>query len=476
MELRGKRVTVMGLGRFGGGVGVARFLLAQGTKVTVTDRDAEDALADSVAAVGCEATFHLGEHRPEDFVETDLVVVNPAVKPDNECLELARRSGVPITTEINLFFERCPATIIGVTGSVGKTTTASMIGDALSADGSRPVWLGGNIGGSLLLDVDRMTQDDLVVLELSSAQLYRLMPTKLAPTVSVVTNLSPNHIDWHGSMEHYAAAKKYILSNRSPDAVAVLNYDDTVVRGWERDALRVLFFSTRERPPRGVFVREGRIVASVDGKEIEAVDSRLMKLPGEHNVANAAAATAACLAVGADLRKVGAALVGFRGAEHRLEFVREVRGVRFFNDSKATTPESTVAALRAFHKPVVLILGGRDKGADYGALAREVGGCRAVVLVGEMAGRLERILASGAPGVATVRASTFDRAVRSAAALAKPGDVVLLSPACTSYDMFRNFEERGRAFKEAVLALAPGDIGRVAVVPGTQSDCSCFRD
>ena len=165
MEFRGRRVTVMGLGRFGGGVGVVRFLLSQGAKVTVTDRDTKDALADSVAAVGDGAAFHLGGHMDHDFIDTDLVVVNPAVKPGDPFLELARRNGVPITTEINLFFERCPATIIGVTGSVGKTTTASMIGRALSADGRRPVWLGGNIGGSLLADVHRMTRNDLVVLE-----------------------------------------------------------------------------------------------------------------------------------------------------------------------------------------------------------------------------------------------------------------------------------------------------------------------
>ncbi len=478
MEFNGRRVTVMGLGRFGGGVGVARFLLAQGAKVVVTDLGTEDDLADSVAAVGAGATFRLGGHQDSDFTDTDLVVVNPAVKPGDQFLDLARRSGVPVTTEINLFFERCPARVIGVTGSVGKTTTASMIGRALAADGSRPVWVGGNIGGSLLADIDRMTGGDLVVLELSSAQLYRLAPTGLAPNVSVVTNLSPNHIDWHGSMESYAAAKKHILANRSPNAVAVLNYDDPVVRGWANDATRTLFFSTGEQPPGfarakpgsavatpgGVFVRQGMIVASFDGGETEVLDIRAMKAPGAHNVANAAAAVAACLAVGADLRKAGAALAGFEGAEHRLEFVRDVGGVRFFNDSKATTPESTAAALRAFREPVVLILGGRDKGADYGVLAGAVGGCRAAVLMGEMAVRLSGILADSAPGLATTRASTMERAVRSAAALARPGDIVLLSPACTSYDMFRNFEERGRAFKDAASALTPGDIGGSAEV------------
>ncbi|MFH1731429.1 MAG: UDP-N-acetylmuramoyl-L-alanine--D-glutamate ligase [Planctomycetota bacterium] len=452
MQLKGKRVTVMGLGRFGGGSGVAKFLLGQGAAVTVTDLDAPENLAEPVAALGDGVTYHLGGHRPEDFTGAGLVVVNPAVKPGNEFVELARQSGVPVTTEINLFFERCPARIIGVTGSVGKTTTVSMIGHALA--GPR-VWVGGNIGRSLLGELDEMSGEDVVVLELSSAQLHRLVPTGRAPDISVVTNISPNHIDWHGSMGRYVAAKKHIVTAQSPDGVAALNYDDEVLRGWAGDcAAPVLLFSTLEELPDGVFVRGGKIVARLQGNETVVLDVAGLKVPGAHNVSNAAAAVAACAAAGADLRAAGERLAEFEGAEHRLEFVREAGGVRYFNDSKATTPASSVAALRSFDEPTVLILGGRDKGAEYDGIAAEAARCRAVVLVGEMADRLAALLDAKAPGLTKVRATSFENAVTSAAGLARPGDVVLLSPACTSYDMFKNFEERGREFKDIVRRLS----------------------
>ncbi len=455
MQLADRRVTVMGLGRFGGGVGVAALLLEQGAAVTVTDLDTAENLADSITALGDGAALHLGGHRPEDFTEADLIVVNPAVRPGNGFVELARGAGVPVTTEINLFFERCPARIIGVTGSVGKTTTVSMMGRALERPG---VWVGGNIGRSLVGEAGRMSAGDLVVLELSSAQLERLGPTGRAPAVSVVTNISPNHIDWHGTMASYVAAKRHIIANQSPGDTVVLNHDDPVLREWAADcAASVIPFSTAAEPAEGVFVRDGALVARLGGVETHVLDVADMRLPGAHNVANAAAAVAACAAVGADLAEVGRRLCAFEGAEHRLEFVLEVGGVRYYNDSKATTPESAVAALRAFDEPTVLILGGRDKGVEYDDLAAEAAGCRAVVLVGEMADRLDALLAKRAPEVARGRANSFEDAVDAAASLARPGDVVLLSPACTSYDMFKNFEERGRLFKELVARLDPGE-------------------
>lgn len=451
MDFEGKRVTVMGLGRFGGGVGVARFLRDRGAVVTVTDHDTAENLAGSVAAVGGGVVYHLGEHRPEDFADTDLVVVNPAVRPDSPYLRIAAERGVPIETEINLFFRLCPARILGVTGSVGKTTTVSMIGRALAKPG---VWVGGNIGRSLLNDLDRITAADLVVLELSSAQLYRLAPTGLAPHVAVVTNLSENHLDWHRTMTEYTAAKRSIIGNQPPDGVAVLNRDDPVVRGWARDCKAQVIFFSAEPQTDGVFVRDRMIIARLRGREEAVLDTRSMRLPGEHNVGNALAAVAACAAVGADLAQVGRRVLAFEGAEHRLEFVREVRGVRFYNDSKATTPVASMAALSSFDvSRIVLILGGRDKEMTYDRLADAAAGCRAVVLVGEMAGRLDNLLQTRAPAQTRTTATTMAGAVRAGARLARPGDVVLLSPACTSYDMFQNFEHRGRAFKDAVASL-----------------------
>ena len=460
MGFRGKRVTVMGLGRFGGGVGVARFFAREGADVIVTDLDTAENLAESMAAVGDGVTYHLGGHRPEDFTDADLIAVNPAVRPGSAFLELARESRVPVTTEVNLFFERCPARIIGVTGSVGKTTTVSMIGLVLGSDG---VWVGGNIGRSLLDKIEQISERDRVVLELSSAQLHRLGPTGRAPHVSVVTNISPNHIDWHGSMEDYVAAKKTILVNQSAGDIAVLNYEDPRLRRWGEDpgcAAAVVFFSAERELPRGVFARDGRIVVRLEGEERAVLETSALRVPGEHNVANAAAVVAACAAAGADLGGAGPALAAFEADEHRLEFVREVNGVRFFNDSKATTPVSTLAALAAFDGPAVLILGGRDKGVSYARLAERAAQCRAVVLVGEMADRLERLLFDRAPGQPRVQSGSIEDAVRVSAGLAQPGDVVLLSPACTSFDMFKNFEERGRVFKDAVRKLSEREVDR----------------
>jgi len=461
MRFSGKRVTVMGLGRFGGGVGVAKFLLQQGAVVTITDLDTADNLAESMAAVGDGVTYHLGGHRPEDFTDADMVVVNPAVTPGSEFLRLARDNGVPVETEINLFFELCPARVLGVTGTVGKTTTVSMIGRALTggALAGGGVWVGGNIGRSLLDELSQMSEADLVVLELSSAQLYRLGPTGRAPQVSVVTNLSPNHIKWHGSMESYVAAKKNIIAHRPAGNLAVLNYDDAVLRAWgEERPETALFFSVNQEVPTGAFVRDGRLIARVDGEEAPVLDVRGMKLPGAHNVANAAAAAAACAAVGADLRKAGAALTRFEGAEHRLEFVRELDGVRYFNDSKATMPASSIAALNSFDAPTVLILGGRGKHVSYDTLAEEAARCRAVVLIGEMTDRLDELLSARAPGQPRIRARSLEDAVTACARLAQRGDVVLLSPACESYDMFKNFEQRGRMFKDAVAHLSPREV------------------
>jgi len=466
----------MGLGRFGGGVGVARFLAQQGARVTVTDRDSADDLAESVAAVGPCVTFHLGGHRREDFTDADLLVVNPAVRPDNEYLGLAREHGVPVETEMNLFFRLCPARILGVTGSVGKTTTASMIHRALDcrssgqsdkSDGTDQsdrsdlsdqfprVWLGGNIGRSLLLDLDKMTPGDLVVLEISSAQLERLRPAGFAPDVAVVTNVSQNHLDWHGTMDAYVGAKRHILASAAPGAAAVLNQDDPVVRAWSNgNASRTFFFSTREPVGQGVFLRGDMLVARLDGREQDLLDTRQMRLPGSHNVANAAAALAGCAAVGADLQEAASALLDFQGAEHRLEFVREHKGLRYYNDSKATTPASALAALRSFDRPVVLILGGRDKGMAFDELVREGSRCRAVVLVGELADPLDALFAREVRQPPRVKVLTVEAAVTAATLFARVGDIVLLSPAGTSFDLFKNFEERGRAFKNAVAQLA----------------------
>ncbi|MFW6108460.1 MAG: UDP-N-acetylmuramoyl-L-alanine--D-glutamate ligase [bacterium] len=451
----GKRVTVMGLGRLGGGVGVARFLVQQGAVVTVTDLKGEGDLAESVARLdGLPVTFHLGDHRAEDFADADAVVVNPAVPDGSPFLATARAARVPLTTEINLFFEVCPATILGVTGSNGKTTTASLAAHLLEA-GPRRVWLGGNIGRCLLEDLEAIGEDDVVVLELSSFQLERLEGTGRSPAVSVVLNVQPDHLDRHPSMAAYARAKQPIVLHQREGDAALLNADCPVVSRWgDLGGGRALFFSVRRRLGQGAWL-EGDEARWADGASEGVLFRRGdLRLRGEHNVGNALAAAGAAVLCGVPLEAIAPRLRAFEGLAHRLEFVGEVDRVGYYNDSKATTTEAAVAALRAFDEPVVLIAGGSEKYLPVSALAREVARrrMRGVVLLGATAGQLE-----GAVGrrcaVPIRRVGSLAEAVAAARALARPGDAVVLSPGTASYDMFANFEERGQTFKRLVGEL-----------------------
>ena len=454
-DLVGKRVTVMGLGLLGGGVGVARYLARQGARVTVTDLKGEDALADSVARLaGLPVTLHLGGHAEADFAEADLVVVNPAVPDGSPFLATARAAGAALETEINLFVKLCPAPIVGITGSNGKTTATSLTAHLLEA-GRRRVWLGGNIGRSLLEDLDAIGPDDLVVLELSSFQLERLAWTGRSPAIAVVLNVSPNHLDRHGSMAAYARAKQPILASQEQGDVALLNADCPVVSGWGGVGRgRKLLFSVVRAVERGAWLEGGAGLWRDGGAPVELFRTSDLRLRGPHNQANALAAAAAAMLCGVPAEAVAPRLRAYCGLEHRLELVRTVGGVAYYNDSKATTTEAAVAALRAFDEPVVLIAGGSDKNLPVSGIAREATrrGLRGAVLLGvtgpTLHGAIER------RGTVPVRmAADLAEAVRVARDLARPGDAVVLSPGTASYDMFANFEERGAAFKRLVEEL-----------------------
>ncbi len=453
-QFAGMRVTVMGLGAFGGGVGVTRFLATKGARVTVTDLKDEGALASSLAQLdGLPITLHLGGHRESDFTEADMVVVNPAVPDSSPFLQAARRAGVPLETEINLFLKLCRATVVGITGSNGKSTVASLTAHLLEA-GERRVWLGGNIGRSLLEDLDEIGGEDVVVLELSSFQLERLEATGLSPGVAIVLNLTPNHLDRHGTLAAYAAAKKPILSNQEPGDIALLNADCPVVSGWGHvGAGRKVFFTTRSPLDEGAWLDGDAAVFRLDGRTLELFRLGDLSLRGEHNRGNALAAAAAAMLCGLRPEAIPGRLAIFRPLEHRLEPVRELDGVSYYNDSKATTPEAAAAALRAFEEPVVLIAGGYDKGVSFAPLAEAAAGrLRAAVVIGQTAAAVAEALGEG--GCERVEfADDLAGAVVAARRLAWPGDVVLLAPACASYDMFANYEERGRLFKRLVEEL-----------------------
>jgi len=465
-QLSGAPVVVMGLGRFGGGIGVARWLAARGAKVTVTDLAGADALAESVRQLAdLPARLHLGGHDPADLDDCRLLVVSPAVPKERSAfVREAIARGIAVTSEMNLFVERCPARrVVGVTGSAGKSTTTAMIGAVIQAAaeaGRGPrVWVGGNIGRSLLSDLEAMAPDDVVVLELSSFQLDDLAALAWSPPLAVITNLQQNHLDRHGTFEAYAEAKLNIVRYQSPEGIVFVHERDEELAG------RVAGAGASKRLRRYAF---------------DPAFAADLRVPGRHNQDNAAAAMAVACALGVNGELIKKGLAGFVGLPHRLEFVAERGGVRYFNDSKSTTPASTRLALEAFDAPVIALVGGRDKGMSFDELTQLLAKrAKGVICFGEVGEKLfqdiHRCLGDGSgavqaewagnklprswkpgdgPGRAYVeRAAGFDEAVARASRLAEPGDVVVLSPACTSYDMFANYEQRGKAFCRLVRAL-----------------------
>ncbi|MFQ5862821.1 MAG: UDP-N-acetylmuramoyl-L-alanine--D-glutamate ligase [Candidatus Brocadiales bacterium] len=457
---RDKKITVMGLGLFGGGAGLARFLVRQGARLVITDLKTEEQLASSLATLdGPPVELHLGGHREDDFKGVDMVMVNPAVPRDSRFLQIAKENNVPLDTEMNLFFRLCRAPILGVTGTKGKSTTTALIGEMLHHQGRR-VWVGGNLGlgYSLLERIDEIATDDLVVLELSSFQLEDLSKLRMSPHVSIITNIAPNHLDRHGSYAEYIEAKRNIIRFQGPNDYCIMNLDDRELRKWPADTMaRVLWFSTKDVVESGAFVENGKICLRLSEREpgeIEVSCLSNVKIPGAHNAANILAASCAAFLMGAGGEHIDRALREFSGLEHRLEFVCDIDGACYYNDSIATTPESAIAGLRAFEGPIVLIAGGYDKGIPFDALAEEcLKRTKCVILIGSTAQKIGELIARARRGSDTpevIFASSLEGAVRSARNLAQRGDTVLLSPACASYDMFVNFEDRGRQFKALV--------------------------
>jgi UDP-N-acetylmuramoylalanine--D-glutamate ligase len=456
-SFEGRQVTILGLGVFGGGAGAARYFAERGARVIASDLRGASDLAESLRALeGLPIEFRLGPDSggEEDFAGSDLVVVNPAVPPDSPALAAAQRCGARLDAEINLLLRLCPAPVAAVTGTNGKSTTVALLGEMMRRTG-RKTWVGGNLGGSLLPEVDRMATGDIVVIELSSFQSQRLAWAGLSPHLGAVLNLTPNHLDRHRDMAEYAKAKRQLLLHQRPGDFAVLNGEDPVLRTWADAGVgRKLFFGAEPQASAGIRLDGERVRLWRDGQRAEVSLAR-MRIPGAHNRFNAACAAASAWLLGAGPQAIEAALAAFEGLPDRIEFVAEAGGVRYYNDSIATTPESTIAALEAFREPIILIAGGSSKNLSFedvgGRIARRA---KAAVLIGATAPEIERaIRAAGAPTPQIHPAKSLDEAVRLAQRLARPGDVVLLSPACASFDMFRNYAERGQKFRELVRSL-----------------------
>lgn len=460
--LKGKRVVVMGFARQG--QALARWLPLIEARAVVTDMRQEAAFGDSLAPYRAQGvTFVLGEHPLSLLDGADLLCISGGVPLDAPLVVEAFRRGVPVSNDAQLFLERCPAPVIGITGSAGKTTTTTLIG-RMCAAGGQTTFVGGNIGEVLLDVLPRLQPSDTVVMELSSFQLELMT---VSPHIGVILNVTPNHLDRHGTMEVYTAAKTRLIQFQRPEDVAVLGYDDAVAASL-RDATggRVIGFSTRRPVEDGAYLDGERLMvtglSSPDGRPRPVMTRDEILLRGDHNVLNVLAACATAGAAGIPPEVMRRVVADFRGVAHRMEIVRQHNGVTWINDSIATAPERVLAAVRSYREPLVMLLGGRDKKLPWEPLAAQVvRKARAVVAFGEFGPAIVDILGQtlrDAPEAALhpdaihcVR--TLDEAVPLAAGLAQPGDVVLLSPGGTSYDAYRDFEERGAHYQALVNGL-----------------------
>ena len=455
-----KKVTVMGLGLFGGGVGAARHFAENGAAVTVTDKRSEADLKPSIEALkDLPIRYVLGRHFEDDFRGADILLVNPGVPMDNPLVAMARGAGARIEFAMNLLFKLTPKNRkIGVTGSNGKSTTTALLGEMVRVMDERAL-VGGNIGKCLLSETRNLAPDVPIVLELSSFMLEGMSEMASSPHVAIVTNLSPNHLDRHGTMQAYAEAKLNIIRHQEPGDCAVLNADDPALCGWESQTrARVIRFSVKEElAGNAAFLSGDKLIVRWEGVEEVIAYRRTLRLPGLHNVANALAASAAALAFGVQPWQMVEALSKFNGLPHRLEVVaRNEKKVTYYNDSIATTPESAICALSSFDGPITLIAGGSDKGSGFDELAvaivRKV---RRLILLGVTAPKIEEAVLRAAGQYSRrpiiYHARNLEHAALLASAETLPGEAVLLSPACASFDMFRNFQERGELFRALAM-------------------------
>ncbi len=470
MRVANRNILVVGLAR--SGLAAANFLLARGARVTITDIKRQEALQEPISQLQGSARLSLGGHRLEDFLNADMIVLSPGVTTQLPELLEATRQDIPIYSEVELAYRFLQGRVIGVTGSNGKTTTTTLIGELLRKS-KRPCVVAGNIGSPLIHSVEApdasQSPDTNFVVELSSFQLETI--ERFRCNIALLLNITPDHQDRYRRFEDYIEAKQRIFLRQTSEDFAILNADNPHTRRM-RDQLHssVLLFSRKQSLEEGVFVQKGMIQANWSGRRLELMSIQEIRLPGNHNLENVLAAATVGLVLGLDPQSMVQTFQSFAGVEHRLELVRQWNGVSFYNDSKATNIDSASQALQAFTEPLLLIMGGQDKGGDFEKLHPLISGrVKLLILIGsagdQIAGQLQ-----GAAEI--VRARDMKEAVRFAQQGSIPGDVVLLSPGCASFDMFDDFEHRGRAFKQAVKQLgsvpAPSD--------GSQKQGSQNRD
>jgi len=461
LDVKAKRVLVVGLGK--SGVASAIFLKDRGARVSVSDAKTEDQLRSAIPALLDKGiSVESGGHGERTFRDQDLIVVSPGVPSDVPQLQKARAQGIPIIGEVELASQFLKGHILAITGSNGKTTTTALAGEII-AMGGYEVLVGGNIGTPAISLVADSTSDTYNVLEISSFQLESI--ESFHPEIAVILNITPDHLDRHHSFEAYVQAKARIFENQAAQDRAVLNADDPTSAGLAgKTRAQVHWFSRKKEVERGAFVRDGKIFWREDSDNLEIMPASGITLKGTHNLENVLAAVSVGRLVGCEPHRIRRAVEEFKAVEHRLEYVTTIQGVEYYNDSKATNVDATIKALESFPGNIHIILGGKDKGSDYSVLKDLLRArARRVYTIGAAAEKIESQISGAAP---VLRAETLETAVKRAAESAAPGDIVLLAPACASFDQFESYEHRGRVFKEAVRALAarktPSEVGGAA--------------
>jgi len=446
MDLEHKKVLVVGLGRTGDAL--CDFLLRQGAQVKVSEQKSSDELEQNIPDWEKRGvSIETGKHRKESFLEADLIVPSPGV-PWLPELEAARSQGIRILSEIELAYTFLNGKIVGITGTNGKSTTATLTHKILK-EGGLQAFLAGNIGMPLISFVENSQDDHIYVTEVSSFQLKHI--EQFRAEVSVFLNISPDHLDWHPSFDDYYESKKRLLSTQREDDIAILNHDDSLIWAFKEEGKsRVYAFSRKTELERGCFIRGDWIILK-DSKEENLMRTTEVPLFGIHNLENVMASALVGHSMGIPVAGIRESITGFHGLEHRLEKVTTIGGIEFYNDSKATNVDASLKSIQSFDRKIILILGGRDKGGDFKKLKETITEkVKKVILIGEAGEKIRRAVEGSAP-METV--SSLKEAVRVGYSRAEAGEVVLLAPACTSFDMFQNFEERGKVFKEEVLSL-----------------------
>lgn len=454
-DFKNKKITIMGLGLHGGGVGSARFFAQAGAKVLITDLKSEDELKPSLNKLKDlnNIKYALGQHRPEDFKNTDMIIKNPGVPKSSKYLEIAKENKIPIHTDIGIFLQLCQAPIIAVTGTKGKSTVSKLIYEILKKEYENII-LAGNIRVSVLSELKNIKKNHLIVLELSSWQIEDLGKIQIKPHTVIITNIFPDHIDQHKTLDNYIKAKAKIFKDQDKKDFLILNYDNKLTRKLSKQGQsKVRFFSIKAEKTKGAHVLGKNIVFGRDKEFICPKNS--VNLHGKHNLSNALAAITCAKIYKIKNKNIKKVLMNFKPLDGRLEFVRELNKVEYYNDTCATQPDAVVAALKSFKQPIILIAGGSDKDLDFRGLAKRiVKKVKFLILLsGDGSDNLKKILKESEENMEILKAENMEHAVNTAHKRSKPGDVVLLSPGCASFSQFKHEFDRGNEFEKYVNLL-----------------------